>query len=300
MCILFHAMKKKIKVSTIVTTAIVATVAISSGLIVGIYFGKNYYSPKTNYDGFKFTDYEDDTANLMKKYQSNSNVSSYQPYELVNIAIEKFANNEHTKTVTHGDVKASGVKQIIFAEDVRDGNEFYTESLSYSSIVKCGVRFYQHTDNIDEYKANKVEKDGKSNFPASSKKTVSYADHEENWGKTLDRPVIFIISSKTVLENAVQNTNDGYEVTMSLHPTLSVLRYVRQMKSISNLKRYPEFNSVNLTFTLDKDLNLVQMKSVEDYTVYVFGKNESVGNLTVDYYHDVSDAIPALDSNYPY
>ena len=300
MCILFHAMKKKIKVSTIVTTAIVATVAISSGLIVGIFFGKNFFSPKTNYDGFNFLDYEDDTASLMKKYQSNSNVSSYKPYELVNIAIEKFANNEHTKTVTHGEVNAAIVKQLIFAEDVRDGNEFYTESLSYSSLVKCGVRFYQHADVIDEYKASKVEKDGKSNFPTSSKKTVTFEDHETNWGKTLERPVIFIISSKTVLENELKNTNDGYEITMSLDPTLSVLRYVRQMKSISDLKRYPEFNSVKVTFTLDKDLNLVQMKSVEDYVVYVVGKNESVGTLTVDYYHDVNESIPTLDSNYPY
>ena len=300
MCILFHAMKKKIKVSTIVTTAIVATVAISSGLIVGIYFGKNYFAPETYYDGFNFNDYEDDKVALMNKYQKNQNTADYQPYELVNIAIEKFANNEHTKTVTHGEVKASGVKQAIFAEDVRDGNEFYTESLSYSSLVKCGVRFYQHVDNIDEYKANKVEKDGKSSFPENSKKTVTYAEHETNWGKTLDRPIIFIISSKTVLENELKNTDSGYEVTMSLDPVLSVLRYVRQMKSIYDLKRYPDFNSVKVTFTLDKDLNLIQMNSVEDYTVYVFGKNESVGTLTVDYYRDVNEAIPALDSNYPY
>ena len=293
-------MKKKIKVSTIVTTSIVVTVAISSGLILGIYFGKNMSEPKTNYLGFDFNNYEDDNEALYKRYQSNQAVDAYKPYELVNIAIEKFARNEHTKTVTHGVVEAAIVKQQIFAEDVRNGNEWYTESLSYSSIVQCGVRFYQHTDSIDEYTASKVEKSGKASFPERNKKTVTYAEHEENWGKTLKRPVIFIISSKTVLDNTTFKTDTGYDITLSLDPTLSVLRYVRQMKSISDLERYPEFKSVDVTFSLDKDLNLVQMKTVENYTVYVVGKNESVGKLTVDYYHDVNEAIPSLDSNYPY
>ena len=293
-------MKKKIKVSTIVTTSIVVTVAISSGLILGIYFGKNISEPKTNYLGFDFNNYEDDNEALYKRYQSNQAVDAYKPYELVNIAIEKFARNEHTKTVTHGVVEAAIVKQQIFAEDVRNGNEWYTESLSYSSIVQCGVRFYQHTDSIDEYTASKVEKSGKATFPERNKKTVTYAEHEEKWGKTLKRPVIFIISSKTVLDNTTFKTDIGYDITLSLDPTLSVLRYVRQMKSISDLERYPEFKSVDVTFSLDKDLNLVQMKTVENYTVYVVGKNESVGKLTVDYYHDVNEAIPALDSNYPY
>lgn len=293
-------MKKKIKVSTIVTTSIVVTVAISSGLILGIYFGKNMSEPKTNYLSFDFNNYEDDNEALYKRYQSNQAVDAYKPYELVNIAIEKFARNEHTKTVTHGVVEAAIVKQQIFAEDVRNGNEWYTESLSYSSIVQCGVRFYQHTDSIDEYTASKVDKTGKATFPERNKKTVTYAEHEENWGKTLKRPVIFIISSKTVLDNTTFKTDNGYDITLSLDPTLSVLRYVRQMKSISDLERYPEFKSVDVTFSLDKDLNLVQMKTVENYTVYVVGKNESVGKLTVDYYHDVNEAIPALDSNYPY
>ena len=293
-------MKKKIKVSTIVTTSIVCTVAIASGLILGIYFGKNMSEPKTNYEGFHIDNYEDDNDALYQRFLANQAVDAYKPYELVNIAIEKFARNEHTKTVTHGQVDAAIVKQMIYAEDVRDGNEYYTESLSYSSIVKCGVRFYQHEDSIDEYTATKVEKDGSATFSERNKATVSYQEHEDNWGKTLNRPVIFIISSKTVLDCATFKTDTGYDITLSLDPTLSVLRYVKQMKSISDLKRYPEFNSVNVTFSLDKDLNLVQMKTVEDYVVYVVGKNESIGTLTVDYYHDVSDKIPSLKENYPY
>ena len=87
---------------------------------------------------------------------------------------------------------------------------------------------------------------------------------------------------------------------MNLDKVTSVLRYVKQMVSISNLDRTPDFSKVSLSFNLDKDLNLKQMSTEEEYVVYVVGKNESKGKLTVDFYQDVADKIPGLDDQYPY
>jgi hypothetical protein len=294
-------MGRKIKISTIVTTSIVVTVGLTLGVIVGVHVGNALsVTGAVDYSAYTIEKYEDDYAALMKKYDKDKSVSSYQPYELVNIAIEKFAKNEHSKTVTRGNVKAAIVTQEIFGEDVRDGNEFYTESLSYSSIKKCGVRFYQHADSIDEYRGTNIKSNGSATFQEKNKSTVSFKEHEDNWGKTLSRPVIYIISSKTVLDSTLEETADGYKVTMNLDKVTSVLRYVKQMVSISNLDRTPDFSKVSLSFNLDKDLNLKQMSTEEEYVVYVVGKNESKGKLTVDFYQDVTDKIPGLDDQYPY
>ena len=298
-------MKKKVKASTIVITSIVCVSAISLGLALGIVFGKSYYSRgQVSYvDVDEAINYEDDTAALFAEYeQGDKDISSYQPYELVNIGIEKFAHEEHTQTITHGLVKASVVKQNIFAEDVRDGDEFYTESLSYSSIVKCGVRFYQHGDqSIDEYRAKKVTDKGTATWPEYLKKNVTLDEHESNWGKTLKRPVIYIISSKTVLNSTLDSIDDGYVINMDLHKEYSVSRYVKQMKSISDLEDYPTFYKVSLKFTLDKELNLIDMVTNEEYDVYAVGMmNRSVGSLTEEFIHNYDGGIPDINTNFEY
>ena len=298
-------MKKKVKASTIIITSIVCVSAISLGLALGIIFGKSYYSrgAVSYVDVEEAINYEDDTAALFAEYEEgNREFSSYKPYELVNIGIEKFAREEHTQTITHGLVKASVVKQNIFAEDVRDGDEWYTESLSYSSLVKCGVRFYQHGDqSIDEYRGKKITEKGTATWPEYLKKNVTLQEHETNWGKTLKRPVIYIISSKTVLESKLETTEDEYVVTMDLHTEYSVSRYVKQMKSISDLEDYPQFYKVSLKFTMDKELNLKELITNEEYDVYAVGMmNRSVGSLTEQFIHNYEGGIPDTETNFEY
>ncbi len=298
-------MKKKVKASTIVITSIVCVSAISLGLALGIIFGKSYYSRgQVSYvDIDDALNYEDDTTGLYEAYmEGNNDHSLYKPYELVNIGLEKFAREEHAQTISHGLVKASIVKQHIFAEDVRDGDEFYTESLSYSSLVKCGVRFYQHGDqSIDEYTGKKVTDKGTATWPEYLKKNVTLQEHETNWGKTLKRPCIYIISSHTVLNSTIDETEDEYIVNMDLHKEYSVSRYVKQMKSISDLEDYPTFYKVSLKFTMDKELNLKEMVTNEEYDVYAAGMmNRSTGSLTEEFIHNYDGGIPDINTNFDY
>ena len=69
---------------------------------------------------------------------------------------------------------------------------------------------------------------------------------------------------------------------MSLNPKKSIINYIRQMKSISNLYDYPAFNEVKLTFYLDNDLLVKQLDVKESF----YALKEA--NLGADTANDVS------------
>lgn len=290
----------KIKVSTIVITSIVVTSAVAGGLALGIVLGKAL-SPKVPVapTGKIDTGIEDDYAALMEKYENDKNVESYRPYELANISWLKFGQLEHTHTVSLGTVTASVATQKIFAHDVRDGDRLFTESLS-AGMKKVGVRFYQENGVVKSYTASKVKDNGTASYSEDDSIARNLESHEEVWGKTLDRPVIYNISSKTVLNETLTEVDGKYVVNLELDPVTSVSRYVRQMVNISSLDRYPDFKYVKLQFTMDKELNIEELKTDEHYVVYVIGTNDSKGTLTQKFYRESSETIPSLEESYHY
>ena len=110
----------------------------------------------------------------------------------------------------------------------------------------------------------------------------------------MDKGSIYIISSKTVTNGDVKETGDGYEVTIELDTSNSVVRYVKQMMQTSNLSKPPVFHDVKLTYTLDKDLNLLKSVSDESYDVYMFGKHNSKGHVVDTYIYEDGTKIPSL------
>ena len=293
-------MKKKIKASTIVITSIVSTTAIAGGLAVGILLGK-LLSPKVAPDfGAIDTGLEDDYDALMTRFASDKNTDNYKPYEIANISWLNFAQLTHTHSVTLGTVEASVVKQKVYGHDVRNGDSFFSESLSYSSMKKCGTRFYQEGEGVKAYTPTDIKENGTATWKEDTLVSETLKGHEEKWGKTLDRPIIYIISSQTVTSESLTKTDTGYVVEMDLDPKKSVSRYVRQMVNISNLDRAPEFSSVHLTFTLSNDFVIQELGVKESYVVYVVGKNASTGTLTQKFYTNSSETIPDLNTNYAY
>lgn len=294
-------MKNKVKASTIVITGIVTTVAISAGLAVGIIFGKVMSSKGGNpEDIIVDPGLEDDYEALMNRYKEDSTKSNYRPYELANISWLKFAELEHTHTVTHGLVDAGVIKQKIFAHDVRVGNMFFTESLSYSDIKKCGVRFFQDPNGVDTYFGSSIKSDGTATWSEDNKEPNTFAEHENKWGKTLDRPIIYIISSQTVINETLTESDGGYVVDLDLDKDKSVQRYKKQMVSISKLEEEPDFKRVHVRFTFDGDLNLNKFEVEEAYTVHVVGTNNSTATLTQEFYCESDEQIPGLHDNYNY
>ena len=72
------------------------------------------------------------------------------------------------------------------------------------------------------------------------------------------------------------------------------------MISMSNLEQPPSFSLLHLTFTIDQDFNLEQVKIHEKYTVYVVGKNDSDATNVIDFYHNSTETIPDLETDYVY
>ena len=125
-------------------------------------------------------------------------------------------------------------------------------------------------------------------------------EFEEKWGKTLDRPVIYVISDKTVREEKLEVKDNKYIIDMEMDPEKANTRYARQMISMSNLEQPPSFKLLHLTFTVDMNYNLIQLDVHEKYTVQVVGTNESEATNEIKFYHNSTETIPDLETDYEY
>ena len=291
---------KSVIIKNTVITGIVVTTGIAGGLAVGILLGKLLSTNAYTFDTPLDTTLEMDYDALMQRYSNDQNMNSYKPHEIANISWLKYAKEEHTHSVTHCNVIASIVKQKVCSHDVRDGNRWYSESVFYSSMKKGGYRFYQNDENVFRYTASNPKENCTADWSKDTEYGYTKAEFEEAWGKTLDRPVIYVISDQTVKEESITTEEGNWVIELELDPVKSTTRYARQMISMSSLEYPPSFSLVHLTFTVDTNYNLVQLKVHEKYTVIVFGRNDSESTNVIDYYHNSSETIPDLETDYIY
>lgn len=295
---------KNIKKKDIIITSIVGVCGVSIGIVAGSFIGKGYYASKNaiDYNAMSINDFEDDAQALMKRYNSSKNKSydtEFKPYELATIALEKVKNHAYVKTQSFGVVNAMGIKQTIRATSIKNNNSYFLENLSVSSMVQVAKRFYQTDDQVTTYDSNKAETE-KAVWNTDPISTLPKAEHEEIWGKDLSRPSIYIISSKTALSTSyVEKTTTGYTVSLDLHPVYSVLRYVKQMIVLSGVES-PKFESINLKYTLDNDLNLIKSTVSEKYSVVMVVQAQSDASLEEFFTYDMPSDIPDLNTNVNY
>lgn len=296
--------KKKSKKAIILGTVIplIATAAIGSFL--GYYFGKQYLIKQVDYSNLSAEDLEDNNSKVYKEFASLSNkeeaFNKYEPYEVINIALNKLSEVENLKIVNSGSANAAGVVQKINGVSLKNKDSYFNESISSSSLVKVAKRFYQVNDEVDVYDGQ-VSSDTTASYDESSKVSYTEKDFENTWGKTVDRSNVYVVSSKTYKEgNISKDENNNYKVYVKLDPTLSVIRYVKQMKEMSSLKDYPSFSNVELTYTIDKDFTILESVATENYEVNKFGTHSTESTLTSKYYLNVNEQIPSLDTNCSY
>ncbi len=295
---------QSIVLNTVIKNAVITGIVISSGiaggLAVGIVLGKMLSNQAYTYDTAIDTGLEADYDALMERYEADSNVENFTPTEVVNISWLKYAAEEHTHSVAHCNVLAAIVKQKVYSHDVRDGNRWFSESVFYSSMKKGGFRFYQDGTNVFRYTASNPTEDGTADWSKDTEYGYTKEGFEEKWGKTLDRPIIYIMSDKTVLNETMVEQDEKWIIDLELDPEKSTERYARQMISMSNLGEPPTFRSIHLTFTIDTNYNLEKLLAQESYTVYVVGRNDSQSTNEILYYHNSSETIPDLETDYKY
>ncbi len=301
--------KKKLpKWATITLTAGAVVIAVGGGVATGLILSSLLSGvDDIDYENLTITDYEDDIPALMKKYENTSAsdyLSTFNPYELANIARYKTEQHNNFISVGYGLVNAAlGIKQTIRSYYVKDGDEYFFENISKSSFVDVNWRFYQQDGQVDTYvgKGKTIDTATWPNTPEAQQTLDEYA---EDWGRNLSRSSIFIISSKTVLldQSSAELDGDKINISLELDPITSVLRYVKQMKSTSDLPKYPVFHKMHLDFVLDKELNLLSTKTGEAYDVQAMGvtSKNTTASLEEFLYYDNDYQIPDLQTDCDY
>lgn len=107
-------------------------------------------------------------------------------------------------------------------------------------------------------------------YDGVSKKKANKTSEEylEEVGCAATSPVDYVVSTKTVLSEEVVLLSSGrntFKITLS--PTKSVSNYVKKMKYMSGLADYPKFNKIEITFTVDDQMNFLEFEVREEYKV---------------------------------
>lgn len=311
------------KKKAIVFVSCLSVVAIALGVGAGFLMHSFLNSGvSVDYDNTDANDYIENDPSLLNAYRNVKNsggdyVSAYskKPYKVANIAYALFSAHKNTFAQGVGSGTAIlgifNVNQQIRSTIIKQGSSYFEESLSASSVVQLADRMYQGT-SVKVYRG-KVDSSNVE-APRAFGDAIEYtrSEYKSMMGKTLDIPCIYIISKKTTYVNSTapsgtptsfaKNDDGTYSLELELHPRTSVLNYVKQMKSISNLYDEPSFKYVHLSFKLDEDLNLLTMTSHEFYfarTQKNIGSNVE-GVLKTVFKTDGNYAIPELNAPLAY
>jgi hypothetical protein len=306
--------KTKKKVGAIITMSCLSAVAIALGAGLGVYL-HNLTAPKTTYTA---VEQNNDNSALLVTYGKvtsssdlpdftslvKSKVFSYS--DIANISLMLLSEHDNYMTQGKGAAVAAGVTQVIRDTVIRSGDRYMEESNSNSSIVHLASRAYQTADGVKLYKGSVVGGNAEVGFYSDNHTDFTKETYFAAYGRTLDTPLIYIISKATVNPastttsgdpaTSFTKTDDGYTLELELAPNGSTKNYAVQMTTISDLKSL-SFNYVHLTFYLNEKLELRSLKSHEQYVVTLNAiplPTTTEGHLRTEFQWDQNFAIPDL------
>lgn len=295
----------KLLLAYILTIGICGVAGGGTGIVLKRTIGPidEHYPP-----GFDPKEYSPDVESLMEKYEKLSiktfdGVRSYTDADIINICLELYRRQDYCWSIASGNANTI-VTQTIRNAQIKYGDEYFEEQLSYSSIVDVANRTLQHgaDGNIELYKGGCTTPEI-PNYSGSASIPYTKPEYKKFLGKTLDEMFIYIISEKTVIESNRTMTGNDIKIKFDLNPNLSTFYYKTQMKNISGLSNLPPFTEVKLEFTIDQNLNLKRMDVDETYTATKEGipVPAKTQNIISNYYHAGEQMeIPSIDENINY
>lgn len=274
------------------------------GALGGLYLSKILLVPQEIYE---FGD-EDNIEELLDKYSkldpTSDLTSSLKSNEFVNLAAYNHQQEKYAYSQQFGLVDAKLATTDIRVTNIKNDKSYFTENLSYCKmdLAKAGRRFYQSETEVQNYNGPDVEKDGniyKSSWSLEETKTID--EHAEKWGKDLSRPLIYNISSSTVLDGSTCELKDEmYLITMDLDPKNSGGRYKAQMNSISGVTNV-QFKTIHIVFNITKDLHFKSFTVTETYSVRKMGiDTDSTGTINEYFEYGEERKIPDINENFAY
>ena len=258
--------KKKIILFSIIGVCVLGIITTTTLFLVMNVFRKGKKQDETvrveDYD----TNYDGVYASLNEKLAAKNYeqiISESTDLGIIQYSLSKKVNEKHYYSITKGTSKALIATQDIYATFIKNNDQYYQESIS-AGLINTAKCFYTYGNETKEY-SGKVNSDKESATYDSSNFT-KYTKEElfEELGFDYSKPTIYLIHKDTLLSSEKEkDNNDNFVIKASLNPTLSTLKYIRQQKHMGSLEAYPEFSKVELTFTIDKELNLLSLRSVE-------------------------------------
>ena len=223
------------------------------------------------------------------------------------LAARAYYHVDSTSNVT----ATAGVKQKVEGtKDYLDGI-LITETISYGAKIfiietpsKAMQRYFGETEVFvrdpasDDHSKWNLDMEWSNAAPGEGS-VLSYEEYEEDYGLPADELSDFVISDETIdtAEELVKE-GDNYVLTLTLDNEKAPAYYVRQMKTMGDLKDFPKFKSIRLTITFDAEWAVLSIKTEEEYTSQkgIITANCS-GGSTITYSYDREDVdISAYES----
>ena len=292
--------KKKIDVKAILVYSLVGLFVVGLGISTGVILKRQFGATDIDYTGFDPENYRMDAKGLVKQYEKNPN-KNFTAAELINIGLEKYRQCENCYSIGIGTAKTI-VNQTIRNAQIKVGDHYFEESISYSSMVSIANRVDQVGEKQD-ISLNKGKANSSEDVNYKSDVTTFKADdYKKTWGKTLDEMFIYIISNETVIESEskIEKKDGQIKVCIALDTDISTYYYKLQMKEISKLDKLPVFKSLHHTYIFSENMDLEYCRVDEQYQAQM-GVTASIHN-TIDYYYhpNVVIEIPKENENVDY
>ena len=279
----------------------IAATALGVGVTGGI-IAKRMSGEVVDYGDIDTNALELDGPTMLQKYESykgNNIESAFTAPELVVAGLEKYRSCEHSYSVGKG-VASTIVSQSVRNFQIRNGDDYFEESISKSSMVSLANRMTQHTKegNVTLYKGS-ASSDEVGSY-SNNGKEYEHSAYKEYLGKTLDEMFIYIVSNMTTKDGKIEKDDDKYVITLDLDPDFSTYYYKFQMKNISGLDELPTFSYVKLIFTFDKDMWLEHLHVDESYKAKMGVSVTIIDAFDYYYFPNQEMAIPELDTQLDY
>ena len=242
---------------------------------------------------------------ILKRYEAyngSNPTRDFQTWELINVALEKYRNCEYSYSFSKGVAKTI-VEQQVRNYQIKNGNDYFEESLSKSKMVSVAKRMYQSGigGNVKVYDGSIPSNNVEEGVFSDGYSDMTSNEYENYLGRTLDSMFIYIISEKTVEKQETKKLENGYfELNVGLSPNTSTINYQTQMKNISNLDQRPVFDNVNLTFVVDKDMMLKTLHVNETYSAKMTIEVSITNDIDTYYFPNEKMEIPSYQEKTNY
>lgn len=267
---------RKILFTILLVFGVVAVAGVTGFFAGNIISFKLRSRPNYNFDASAYTETIDDI-----KYSPSDKPAQRTASEAFIIAVHKLNERKFYDISGYG-VVDTGMgrfgKLYVWGKARKQEGEINTSIVAYNRIIEkyqVGLRYdYRiEKDEIDFY-WGESSSDGSCDW--EKPELINRKQYIAEWGLDPTNFFPYTISSKTAIKNssAYEFESDGkklYRFSLKLDCRLAVSNYARQLKKMSGLNNYPDFEYVYFDFVVDNNFNLVSVNIKERYSVFIYG-----------------------------